>query len=172
MAVTDTAVTDTVMEQISSLGKPLSTPISCKKCPKKNITIRRLQKNNSYLKRTVQALRERLKMVRMKKDYVVLYNVGSKKLTSKMLTIFLHLQSCNHGDKTEASADEVEDEMRCDYLTQNEDSLSESGSYSEEESCMDNTDPDWESEENYTASPDDDDEDNEDPVLESKNTVR
>ncbi len=55
-------------------------------------------------------------MVRMKKDYVVLYNVGSK----KMLTIFLHLQSCNYGDKTEASADEVEDEMRYDYLTENE----------------------------------------------------
>ncbi len=167
------AVTDTLMEEISYLGKPLSTPISCKKCPKKNITIQRLQKNNSHLKRTVQALPEHLKMVRMKKDYVVLYNVGSIKLTSKMLTIFLHLQSCNHGDQTEASADEVEDEMRCDYLTQNEDSQSESSSYSDKESCMDNTDPDWESEENYTANPDDDDdEDIEDPVLESKNTVR
>ena len=109
---TNMAVTDTLMEQISYLGKPLSTPISCKKCPKKNITIQRLQKNNSHLKRTVQALPEHLKMVRMKKDYVVLYNVGSIKLTSKMLTIFLHLQSCNHGDQTEASADEQYEDNR------------------------------------------------------------
>ena len=41
---------------------------------------------------------------------------------------------------------------------------------------MDNAGSDWEAEDNYTESPDDNDddndEDNEDPVLESKNTVR
>ena len=62
--------------------------------------------------------------------------------------------------------------MNRDDLSQNEDASSDPGSCSEEESCMDNTDPDLESEENYTKSPDDDDEDNEDPVVESKNTVR
>lgn len=49
---------------------------------------------------------------------------------------------------------------------------SEPGTYSEEDGCMDNANSDWEAEDNYTESPDDDDEDNEDPVLESKNTVR
>ena len=36
---------------------------------------------------------------------------------------------------------------------------------------MDNEESDWESEEKYTDSPDDDDEDNEDPVLEKYSRV-
>ena len=75
---TDIAATDVVMEEISSKqpyqGSPLSTPNPCKKCAKKSITIRRLQKNNSYLRRTAQALRERLNKVSINKapNYVLL----------------------------------------------------------------------------------------------------
>ena len=71
---TDTATDIVVEETISNQPSEgnyqkdsLPTPISCEKCPKKNLTIRRLQKNNSYLRRTAQDLRECLNMVRTNK---------------------------------------------------------------------------------------------------------
>ena len=76
---TDIDATDVVMEEIPSNQPyqgcpPPSTPVSCKKCSNKSTTIRRLQKNNSYLRRTAQALRDRLNKVSINKapDYVLL----------------------------------------------------------------------------------------------------
>ena len=76
-------------------GKPLSTQ-TCKKCPKKNITIRRLQKNNSYLRKTAQTLRERLKMVRVKNHDILYHHIMLevnnyvRNLISNLFTIFVH----------------------------------------------------------------------------------
>ncbi|CAB3986594.1 THAP domain-containing 2-like, partial [Paramuricea clavata] len=161
-SVPDTdSTTDIVMEEIIS-NQPsagnnqkdsLSTPILCEKCSKKSLAIRRLQKNNSYLRRTAQNLREHLNL------------------------------SCN-GDSTETTEDESdstettedESESTChdhdDYLSQKEDTASELGSCTEEECRTDNEDPEWNFEEEFIEGPDDDDEDNEDPCIDTKNTVR
>ena len=93
-SVPDTdSTTDIVMEEIIS-NQPcagnnqkdsLSRPILCEKCSMKSLTIRRLQKNNSYLRRTAQNLRERLNLVRM--VTTILKLTITKKLLWKQLVI-------------------------------------------------------------------------------------
>lgn len=93
-----------------------------------------------------------------------------------MFAILLHLQVCN-GDTTETSADEFEDEKSCkasevsNYPSQEESTASEPDTCAEEGGCTDGEDPNWNFEEEFIEDPDDDDEDNEDPIVESKNTV-
>ena len=93
-SVPDTdSTTDIVMEEIISnqlsagnnQKDSLSTPILCEKCSKKSLTIRRLQKNNSYLRRTAQNLRERLNLVRM--VTTILKLTITEKLLGKQLVI-------------------------------------------------------------------------------------
>ena len=93
-SVPDTdSTTDIVMEEIIS-NQPsagnnqkdsLSRPILCEKCSMKSLTIRRLQKNNSYLRKTAQNLRERLNLVRM--VTTILKLTITKKLLWKQLVI-------------------------------------------------------------------------------------